>query len=73
MYFTGVDFNSTFTFFEIENGGSQGIGLGGHYKTRNDSLILTSDRGRVMKIFKAMLFNYPDSGVYFAVAAALLQ
>ena len=38
--------------------GNRGTDLDGSYITRNDTIIMTSDKGKVMKIFGKALFDY---------------
>jgi hypothetical protein len=42
--------------------GNAGTDLDGSYIKKNDTLIMTSDKGKVMKIFRKTLFDYPQSG-----------
>jgi hypothetical protein len=39
-----------------------GTDLDGSYTTKNDTLILISEKGKVMKIFGSTLFDYPEKG-----------
>jgi hypothetical protein len=42
--------------------GNAGTDLDGSYTTKNDTLILKSNKGKVMKIFERTLFDYPQKG-----------
>ena len=42
--------------------GNAATDLDGNYAKKNDTLILTSDKGKVMKIFGNNLFDYPKKG-----------
>ena len=55
----GLTYNIYERLGEYANAGTD---LDGNYTTRNDTLILTSEKGRVMKIFGKTLFDYPQKG-----------
>jgi hypothetical protein len=58
----------TYNIYErLSEYGNVGTDLDGSYTTRNDTLILTSEKGKVMKIFGRTLFDYPQKGDLMAL------
>jgi hypothetical protein len=47
--------------------GNAGTDLDGSYTAMNDTLYLTSDKGKRMKIFGMTLFDYPQKGDFVAL------
>ena len=53
----------TYNFYErLGEYGNAGTDLDGSYMKKSDTLILTSYKGKVMKIFRKTLFDYPKKG-----------
>lgn len=47
--------------------GNAGTDLDGSYTERNDTITLTSEKGKVMKIFGRTLFDYPQKGHFVSL------
>jgi len=60
----GLDYN---IYERLGEYGNAGTGLDGSYTKKNDTIILTSEKGKVMKIFGSTLFDYPQKGQFVAL------
>jgi len=51
-----------FNFCELQKGSSSTIDLDGRYLSKGDTILLTTKRGKEMKVSKMVLLDYPALG-----------